>query len=68
VVHLKVLHRPASLASPTVAFQNSLAECCVGFRIEAQTWLSLSNKNGIILRSPLELALFPFTKTLANPR
>ena len=49
MVHLKVLHRPTSLASPIVAFQNSLAECCVRFRIKSQPGVFLPNTNRSVL-------------------
>jgi hypothetical protein len=50
MVNLEILQRPASLTAPTVALQDSLAECRVRFRVETQPGSSLPNWN---LRIPL---------------
>ena len=43
VVNLEILQRPALLAAPTVAVQDSLAECGVRFRVETQPGSFLPN-------------------------
>ena len=42
VVNLKILQRPASLAAPTVALQDSLAACSVRIRIEPRIRAGIS--------------------------
>ena len=51
MVHLKVLHRPASLASPTVALQHSVPEFCIRFRIKSEPGAFLPNTNRKMLLS-----------------
>jgi len=57
VVNLEILQRPASLAAPTVAVQDSLAECGVRFRVEAQPRSSLPNWNRRIPFYPSRILL-----------
>ena len=57
MVNLEILQRPASLAAPTVALQDSLAEGGVRFRVEAQTGSSLPNWNRRIPLCPFRILL-----------
>jgi len=57
VVNLEILQRPASLTAPAVAVQDSLAECGVQSRVEAQPGSSLPNSNRRIPLYPSRILL-----------
>ena len=66
MVNLEILQRPAALAAPTVAVQDSLAECGVRFRVEAQPGSSLPNENERIPLCLSQNLLLSFQTALRN--